>query len=126
MWSALKVLFGFTGVADTALKVVERVTGVDDNPAEKRKFLLDWMEATKHQSPMRRIIAAAITFVWVLMVLVWLVMLILSNFLNPDLGTSADLTRMGLEKFMAENITQPLNIVVGFYFAMNMLNGFKK
>jgi hypothetical protein len=126
MLAALKALLGFSGVADTALKVVERVSGVDDSPQEKRQFLLDWLSATKHQSPMRRVIALTITLVWALFVSVWLAMTVLSSFLSPDLAESAQIAKEAIEGFMETNITTPLNIIVSFYFVGGMINNFKK
>lgn len=126
MWSVIKSVFGFQGVGDTALKIVERITGTDDSPQQKRQFLLDWAAATKHQSPMRRIIAVAITFMWLMLGAAWFVSSAIGRFyydsaLNPGTVFAADISA-----FMSLNINEYFALIVAFYFVMQITTGLKK
>ena len=126
MWDVIKAVFGFSGVGDTALKIVEKVTGTDDSPDKKREFILAWEAATKHKSPMRRIIAASITFMWLLLCVAWLVNTIIGRYvydeaLNPGTVLAADISA-----FMSLNINEYFALIVGFYFVMNIVSGVKK
>lgn len=126
MWTAIKSIFGFSGVGETALKIVEKVTGTDDSPDKQRAFLLAWAEATKHQSPMRRFIAAAVTILFVTLCLSWLIASAVGRFcydevVNPGTALAADISA-----FMSLNVSDYFGLVITFYFVMQITNGFKK
>jgi hypothetical protein len=126
MWTAIKSIFGFSGVGETALKIVEKVTGTDDSPDKKREFILAWVAATKHQSVARRTIALSITFVWVVMVLTCVVSYIAGRYfydtaINPGTALAADISA-----FMQLNVSEPMNIVIVFYFTIQAFSSFKK
>ena len=126
MWPWLTALFGISGVSDTALKIIDRVAGTDWTDKEKAQFILDYQEATKHQSPARRIIAIAIAFVWVVLIMSWFVASAVGRFaydtaLNPGTVLAADISA-----FIDLNITSPFNIILAFYFTTQILSGLKK
>ena len=126
MWSFITKVFGFSGVADTALKIVEKISGTDWTAKEKAQYVLDYQNATKHQSPARRFIAMCVCFVWIVLILTWLVASISGRFaydtaLNPGTVLAADVSA-----FMDLNITNPFNIILAFYFTTQILNGLKR
>lgn len=55
-------LFATEKAGDVALKIVERVSGVEWTPQEQAQFLIDYQKATAHQSVMRRVVVCAILF----------------------------------------------------------------
>jgi hypothetical protein len=111
-------LFSSSKAQDTAIDAVRKLGGLDDmNSKEKAQFLLDYMAATKHQSPVRRLIAFALTALYSLVVLLWLVYSgvgYLSSF-TPAMEL-AGATRAFLETVLV----QPFNILLGFYFVTNI------
>lgn len=126
MWDLIKTVFGFSGVADTALKIVEKISGTDWTAKEKAEYVLNYQNATKHQSPARRFIAICIALVWVTLVLVWTVASVVGRFaydtaLNPGTVLAADISA-----FVDLNVTSPFNIILAFYFTTQILNGLKK
>ena len=126
MWPWLTALFGISGVTDTALKIIEKVSGTDWSDKEKAQFVLDYQNATKHQSPARRVIAIAIAFVWAVLVMSWFVASAVGRFvydaaLNPGTVLAADISA-----FIDLNITSPFNIILAFYFTTQILSGLKK
>lgn len=126
MWDLIKTVFGFSGVSDTALKIVDKIAGTDWTAKEKAQYVLDYQEATKHQSPARRFIAMCVCFVWIVLILTWLTASIIGRFaydevLNPGTVLAADVSA-----FMDLNITNPFNIILAFYFTTQILQGLKK
>lgn len=125
IFEGVKALFGFSGVADTALNIVNKVAGTDWTAAQKADWILQYQEATKHQSPMRRVIAAAICLMWFLLCLTWLVSTILGRFLydealNPGTTLSADISA-----FMSLNINENFALILAFYFGVAAITGLK-
>lgn len=126
MWDKLVAIFGFSGVGDTALRIVDKLAGTDWTAKEKAQYVLDYQEATKHQSPARRFIAICIALIWVSLVLTWTVASVIGRFaydtaLSPGTVLAADISA-----FMDLNITNPFNIILAFYFTTQILNGLKK
>jgi hypothetical protein len=126
MWKGLKAIFGFSGVGDTALKIVEKITGTDDSPDKKREFILAWLASTKHQSVARRVIAVGMFLLWSVMILTWLVSSIVGRFcydiaINPGTVLAADVSA-----FMSLNLSEPMNLVLIFYFSVQAVNSFRK
>lgn len=110
MWKGLKSFFGFSGVADTALKIVDKIAGTDWTPKEKSEHILKFMEATKHQSPARRMIAMAIMVEQFTLVMFWLGY---NHFGDPR----AEAVRI----FLEGNIQLSLNVIITFYFVSVMM-----
>lgn len=111
-------LFSSSKAQDTAIDAVRKLGGLDDmNSKEKAQFLLDYMAATKHQSPVRRLIAVALTATYSLIVLLWLVY----SGVGYLGGYNAAMELAGATRaFLESVITQPFNIILSFYFVMNI------
>jgi len=114
--TALKALFGVAGVTDTALRVVDKLAGTDWTADQKAEWILKYQEATKHQSPMRRILACCICMMWLILCLTWLTGTIIGRFmydevLNPGTTLAADVSA-----FMALNINEGFALLLAFYF----------
>jgi hypothetical protein len=112
-WSGVKAALGFEGVGDTALKIVEKLTGTDDSPAQKREFYLKAMEATKHQSPARRAMAMCFMAEQMMLVTVWTVSVIIGNYWGL---VGAKETATAVSGFLTSNVNVTINIIIGFYF----------
>lgn len=111
-------LFSSSKAQDTAIDAVRKLGGLDDmNSKEKAQFLLDYMAATKHQSPVRRLIALALTALYSLVAGLWLVYSGVGYLFNylPAMEL-AGATRVFLENV----VTQPFNILLSFYFVTNI------
>ena len=126
MWTAIKAVFGVGGVGETALKIVEKLTGTDDTPDKKREFFLAYMDATKHQSIPRRMIATAIALAWLLMIFTWVIASVIGRFAYDAAINSGTILAADISAFMQLNISEPMNIVLVFYFATQVLSGLKK
>jgi len=119
MWAFIKGLFGVSSVVDSATKIVDRIAGTDWLPQQKADFLLQYVEATKHQSPARRFIATMIAMVWLLMTVSWLASSIFGRFfydeaLNPGTVLAADISA-----FMSLNINEGFGLILMFYFGVH-------
>lgn len=123
MLTFIKSLFGFDSVVNSATKIVDKIAGTDWLPTDKADFIIRFQEATKHQSPARRFIAMAITLVWLLMILGWLIGTSLGLFAGLDSGIQF---ANAIKVFLSDTITEPFNYVIIFYFTVQILNGIKK
>lgn len=110
-------VFGFDGVGKSALKIVDKIAGTDWLPAEKAKFMLDWVKATAYQSTARRLIAFAFISEWMLMANMWLYC---SYQGRINESKNHQLLAGDITEFMASNINVTVSVVVGFYFLLNM------
>jgi len=126
MWDLIKKVFGFQGVSDTALKIVEKISGTDWTAKEKAQYVLDYQNATKHQSPARRFIAMCVCFVWIVLILTWLVASIVGRFMYDEVLNPGTVLAADVSAFMDLNITNPFNIILAFYFTTQILQGLKK
>ena len=117
-WLAgFKSIFGFDGVGQTTLKIVDKIAGTDWTPNDKAEFILKHAEVTKHQSPMRRFIAGSYTIGWLLLVLTWLVASIYGRSFDAP---NAILLATDITTFMSSNVNIAMNGILAFYFLMNM------
>ena len=126
MWDLIKTVFGFNGVGDTALKIVDKIAGTDWTAKEKAQYVLDYQEATKHQSPARRFIAMCVCFVWIMLILTWLVASVVGRFVYDEVLNPGTVLAADVSAFMDLNITNPFNIILAFYFTTQILQGLKK
>lgn len=117
IWDGLKSIFGFEGVGNTAIKIVEKLSGTDVTPQQTMQFILEHAEKTKHQSPTRRFIAAAYTIAWLTLVLAWLVSSAFGHVL--DIVGCINFAN-DIKSFMASNVNIAMNGILAFYFLMNM------
>lgn len=116
-WSGVRSALGFEGVGDTALKIVEKLTGTDDSPEQKREFYLKAMAATKHQSPARRAMAMCFMAEQMMLVTVWTASVVLGNYFGIE-GSKE--TAKSVSEFLTSNVNVTINIIIGFYFLVGV------
>lgn len=116
-------LFSSSRMQDTAIDALRKVGGLDAATAqEQMDFVLKYVEATKHQSTVRRFIALLLTCLYSILILCWV--------LFAGIGYLADyvvaLEYAGAVKnFMVDTVVQPFNIILSFYFVMNIAGKLK-
>lgn len=132
--SGIKTVMGFGGVSDTVNGIVKKIAGTDLPPDKAVELLVKYQNATKHQSPARRFIAACVTLAWLALGFVWLVAKIIARaFSEPvynesgkEVLSSMSLLASDVSAFMSENVTTPFGLVLGFYFTMGIINSARK
>lgn len=123
MLALLSKLFAFDSVVNTGTKMIDKIAGTDWTSKEKAEWLLKYQEATRHQSLARRFIAISVTLIWCLLVTVMIVSYIIGNIFSiPEVLMIAKDMKM----VMKDLVVEPMNLVIGFYFAINIIQGFKK
>jgi hypothetical protein len=115
-------LFSSSKVQDLAIDGLRKVGGLNDmTPKEKSEYILRYMDATRHQSPVRRLIAFSLTGFYILILTTWLI----AAGVGFMAHTPAALSFAGeLRGFIAEVLTQPFNIILAFYFVTNIAGKF--
>lgn len=116
IWSGVKSFLGFDGVTNTALKIVDKIAGTDWTPEQKADYTLKYMEATKHQSPTRRVLAILISSAWLMFGTVWVVSAGLGNYFGIQ---GAEQMASDVLEFMEANVNVSFNLIVSFYFIMH-------
>ena len=111
-------LFSSTKMQDTAIDAVRKLGNLDEmSHKEKAQFLLDYMKETKHQSPMRRLIAFMLSISYGLVLFIWIV----ASGVGFYTGNVASLEYAGaIKAFMESVLLQPFNILLSFYFVTNI------
>lgn len=122
MLGFIKGLFSESKVVDSAMKIVDKIAGTDFTTKEKADFVLKYQEATKHQSPARRFVAVTLTGAYVFMSLLFVLGLVADYFLG--VAGASDFSDE-IKSFMADNIKEPFNYVIIFYFGIAAINGIK-
>jgi len=123
MWAGLASflagMFSSTKMQDTAVDAVRKIGGLDEmSSKEKAQFILDYMAATKYQSPMRRLIALLLTVVHVGCISIWIV----SSSIGYYGESTAALEHAGAVKMFLEGVLlTPFNLVLSFYFVTNIV-----
>ena len=117
-------LFASSKVQDLAIDGLRQVSGLNEMTAkEKADYVLRYIEVTKHQSPMRRLIAFMLTFLYALVIVLWLGSAVLGFYFgNPSALELAGAVKM----FMGDVIVQPFNIILSFYFVTQIAGKFGK
>lgn len=117
-------LFASSKVQDLAIDGLRQVSGLNEMTAkEKAEYVLKYIEVTKHQSPMRRLIAFMLTMLYALVILMWLGSAVLGYYF----GNVAALELAGAVKmFMGDVVVQPFNIILSFYFVTQIAGKFGK
>lgn len=142
--AGLKAFFSFEGVANSALKIVDKIAGTDWTPKEQADWILKYQEATKHQSPARRFIAIAFTLGMALFGFTYLASGCLASlyvFFASNGDTLAQLTNsqnlaeirvkplIELQNdciiYMKDVISNPMTVILGFYFFVDFGSKFK-
>ena len=117
-------LFASSKVQDLAIDGLRQVSGLNDMTAkEKSDYIIKYIEVTKHQSPMRRLIAFTLTMLYASVIILWLG----STAVGYYMGIPAALELAGAVKmFMGDVIVQPFNIILSFYFVTQIAGKFGK
>lgn len=124
--AGLKALFGIAGVTETALRVVDRIAGTDWTADQKADWILKYQEATKHQSPMRRVIAFCICLVWIVLCFGWLAATIVGRFLYDEVLNPGTTLAADISAFMDLNINEGFALLLAFYFGSAIVSGLRK
>lgn len=107
---------------DAVIRSGDALVYTDEEKAEfgqrVREWLLKWQEATSGQNLARRLIALAITFVWLLECLVALVLSVLAA-LNPENANLLGAAKVCQE--MAADMLWVESAVLTFYFVPNKI-----
>jgi len=116
-------LFSSTKMQDTAIDAVRKLGGLDEMSAkEKSEFILQYMDRTKHQSEVRRFIALVLVILYGCIVCVWL----LAGGVGYLASYTPALEYAGSVKIFLESVVvQPFNIILSFYFVMNIAGKLK-
>ena len=117
MFDFVKKIFGFDGVANSALKIVDELAGTDWTPKEQAQFILDHAQATKYQSPTRRAMAIMITVEWFLLANTWLIATIFGRIMNLE---SCILLASDVSTFLQSDINLLINGLMAFYFLIGV------
>jgi hypothetical protein len=122
-------LFSSSKLTDTAVDGIRKLGGLDEmNSKDKAQFLLDNINATKHQSPSRRFIAITMLIGLMLFTGTWLLLRIIAAAVAYYGGDNGEIMRACDDIFaMAETVLmQPMNIIIGFYFVTDIAKRFGK
>ncbi len=128
MWAGLgaffTAMFSSSKVQDLAIDGIKKIGGLNEmTPKEKSDYILAYMAATKHQSPIRRLIAFMLTALYALVILAWLIAAGVGYYFNvvPSLEFAG-----AVKVFMESVIVQPFNIILAFYFVTQVAGNFGK
>jgi len=116
-------LFSSTKMQDTAIDAVRKLGGLDEMSAkEKSEFILKYMENTRHQSEVRRLIALLLVGLYTIISFAWL----LFSGVGYLGGFIPALEYAGAIKLFFESVVvQPFNIILSFYFVMSIAGKLK-
>lgn len=120
----LASIFASSKVQDLAIDGLRQVSGLNEMTAkEKADYVLRYIEVTKHQSPMRRLIAFTLTTLYALVILLWLGSTLVGYVWDviPALELAG-----AVKMFMGDVIVQPFNIILSFYFVTQIAGKFGK
>jgi hypothetical protein len=123
MINFIKGLFGVDAVVNTATKIIDKIAGTDWTAKEKADWILQYQNATRHQSPARRFIAMLVSLVWFVVVVAMALSYIIGNVISsPEVLMIAK----DMKSIMQDVLIEPFNLIIGFYFAMGIVNVIKK
>lgn len=143
--AAIKAFFSFEGVANSALKIVDKLAGTDWTSKEKAEWMLKYQEATKHQSPARRFIAVSFTLGMALFGFTYLmagataqayIFIATTGDTLAQVSASQNLAEIRAKPllalqndcyvYMKEVLANPMTWILGFYFAVDIGSKIKK
>ena len=111
-------LFSSTKLQDTAIDAVRKLGNLDEmSMQEKSDFLLQYMNATKHQSPVRRLIALVLSVLFGLLIVTWLVAAGVGYYF--DIVASLEFAG-AVKMFLVDVVQTPFSIILSFYFVLNI------
>lgn len=117
-------LFASSKMQDLAIEGIKKIGGLNEMTAqEQADYIIKYIEVTKHQSPMRRLIALTLTLLYSLVVLLWLG----SAGVGYLWGYLPAMELAGaVRMFMTDIVVQPFNIILSFYFVTQIAGKFGK
>ena len=143
--TGLAALFSTKGAGETALKIVEKISGTDWTAQQQSQFIIDYQNATKHLSLARRIIAIAFLTGFALFGFVWLCSCVtyhLYMFISVSGDTLAQLTasqnlhqikampllqmQNDIAVFLKDIFKEPMTWILSFYFVIDLASKVKK
>lgn len=138
-------MFSSSKASDTAMKIVEKVAGVDGVTAkEKLDWVIEYVKNTKHQSTVRRVIALAVVGGLMFYGAIYSFTAIFESFYVfwatsgetlAEVAASQNLAEIRVKPLvslqndllaMVKEQKEPMMIVLGFYFFTQMLTGARK
>ncbi len=123
MISFIKSLFGIDSVVNSATKIIDKIAGTDWTAKEKAEWVIKYHEATRHQSTARRFIALLVSIVWFVVVLAMAIAYIVGDITtNPNILMIAK----DMKSIIKEVLAEPFNMIIGFYYAVAIMNNIKK
>lgn len=115
-------MLGTDKAANLAVDIIKDKAGLNDmNEKDKAQFILDFMAATKHQSPIRRFLAILVSVTLVMLIFSWSVLCILGNIFNVE----GAITTAGLFFNMIKEFGPYMAGVMAFYFTIGAINSVK-
>ena len=143
--TGVATLFSTKGAGETALKIVEKISGTDWTAQQQAQFVIDYQNATKHLSLARRIIAIGFLIGFALFGFVWLCSSVTYHvymFISVTGETLAQLTASqnlqqikampllqlsnDISVFLKEIFQEPLTWILSFYFVIDIGTRIKK
>lgn len=115
-------ILGTDQAAKLAVDLIADKAGLNDmNGKDKADFMLQFMAATKHQSPVRRFLAILVSVMWAFLVLSWALLCFAGNIfdLQGAIATS------GLFFSMIKEVSPYFAGVLAFYFSIGAINSLK-
>ena len=115
IWAGVKSLFGFDGVGESVLKIVDKIAGTDFTAKEKAAYVLEYMEKTKYQSPTRRALALLYISEQIMLVTVWIFSKAAHRLMDH---AGAGLLANDINMFLQDNVNINMGLIIGFYFLL--------
>lgn len=85
---------------------------------EAFKLWIEWQQATSGQNLARRYIALIVVALWAILIILATVFLVMENWAGWMEGTSS-----AVFDAVGDHVTNPLLLVLGFYFGKHLLTG---
>lgn len=115
-------LLGTDKAANLAIDMIRDKAGLNEMTGkEQAQFVLDYMATTKHQSPVRRLLAVTVLFVWALFILGWGVLCVVGNMLDVQ----GAITTASLFFTMIKEVSPYFAGCMAFYFGAGIVNSAK-
>lgn len=143
--TGIAALFSTKGAGETALKIVEKISGTDWTAQQQSEFIINYQNATKHLSLARRIIAIGFLVGFALFGFVWLCSSVTYHvymFASVTGETLAQLTASqnlhqikampllqlsnDISVFLKEIFKEPMTWILSFYFVIDLASKVKK
>lgn len=114
--------FSTKAAANTAVDLVRKFSNLNGLTEEQKyKLSIEYINATKHQSPVRRFLATLVGCLWAACVVLWIIFCILGNLFD----IKGAITTAGLMFTMVKELAPYVSLILTFYFTMSILNRMK-